>query len=107
MSDVLTFPQTQKALKRRRKGMGAAGLLTMMIMERDGEAVPENVARFDQPDGAELPNKSAELLLATLLWSVLTAEQQDQILSSLRMMAYGNPVDRDALQLHNLLTGKR
>lgn len=107
MSDVLAFPRRDKGRVRKRRSMDAAGLLSLMIMERDGEAVPENVERFDQPDGAELPKRTADLLFATLIWNVLSVEQQDRIRSTLRTMAYGSPADGYGLQLHNLLTGRR
>lgn len=107
MSDVLPFPQKNKGRVRKIRSMDAAGLLSLMIMERDGEAVPENVERFDEPGGADLPDRSPELLLATFIWQVLTVEQQDRILSPLRCMAYSKLPDPYALQIYNLLTGKR
>jgi hypothetical protein len=106
MNDVLTFPQKNQRRIRKSRSIDAAGLLSLMVMERDGETVPDNVERFDRPGNSELPGRSAELLLATFIWQVLTAEQQDRILSSLRHMAYRSYPDQHALQIYNLLMGK-
>jgi hypothetical protein len=89
--------------------MGAAGLLSLLIMERDGGCLPENVARFDEPGGAPaVPEPSAALLLALLLWGELSPTKKEKISSVLRCMAYGaKHPDPIAVQLHNLLSGRR
>jgi hypothetical protein len=86
--------------------MDAAGLLSLLLMDRDGEPIPANVERFDGY-GAEQPSKSPELLFALLIWSVLTANQQDRIRRQLRGMVYcSKEPNAYAVQLHNMLEGR-
>jgi hypothetical protein len=103
---ILPFPQTKRALRHGRTNTQAAGFLSLLLMEREGEAVPANVQRFDEPDGPILPDRSPQLLLALLLWSQLPATKKERVKQTLRCMVYGDNPDPDALRLHNLL-GRR
>jgi hypothetical protein len=89
--------------------MEAAGLLTLLIRDRDGEPIPPNVHRLDEPKGAATyPDQSPALLLALLIWGELPPKKQERIRDLLRCMAYGpKHPDRSAVQLHNLLSGRR
>jgi hypothetical protein len=107
MATVLPFPRTATALRRRREGVGAMGLTSLMLLERDGEVIPANVQRFDQPQGVSPPEKSPELLLGLLLWSELTPKKQERIRQQLRLMAYVADPDPMSLRLHSLLNGSK
>jgi hypothetical protein len=102
-SNVLPFPQTKRALWHRSRGMDAAGYLSLLQLEREGEAFPANVQRLDEPNGAALPERSPELLLALLIWDSLPAKQRERVKQSLRCLAYGKPADPCAVKLNNLL----
>ena len=104
---ILQFPQTKRAPRRRGNSVEAAGLLSLLLLDRDGKPTPDNVQRFDEPAGATLPEKSPALLFALLLWSELPDAKQQRIRQQLRYMAYGAKPDPMAVQLHNLLNGKR
>ncbi len=97
---VLPFPQTKRALRHYRSGMDAAGFLSLLLLERDGEAIPANVQRFDEPDGASLPDRMPELLLAVLIWSGLPTKQRDRIQYIVRGMAYAEHPDPRAARLN-------
>lgn len=100
---VLPFPQTARALRRRRTGMSASGYLSLLLMEREGEAIPVNVVRFDEPDGVMLPTKSPELLMLLLIFSQLPSAKQDHIKKTIRCMAYDGRPDAIWVQLNNVL----
>jgi hypothetical protein len=100
------LPLNAKAVRgtRTRAGMSAAGFLSLLLMEREGEAIPDNVQRFDEPEGPLLPERSPELLLALLLYAQLSPKKRDSIRSAIRGLAYGEVLDPAALQLNNLLS---
>jgi hypothetical protein len=83
--------------------MDAAGFLSLLLLERDGEAIPANVQRFDEPDGAELPSRSPALMLAMLLFDALSAKQRDRIRQTVRGLAYSKDPMPDAVALNNAL----
>jgi hypothetical protein len=83
--------------------MDAAGFLSLLLLERDGQPIPAKVARFDEPKGPTLPDRSPELLLAMLLWCELSPQKQARIKRAVRCMAYADPPDPCALQLRNML----
>ena len=104
---VLPFPQTPAALERYHTGMDTAGLLSLLLLERDGKPIPENVQRFVEPNGVELPERSPALLLALCFWGELPAKKRERITNTLSGMTHGTKPDRFALRLHNLPTGRR
>lgn len=103
---VLPFPQTRNALCHYRTNMAAAGFLSLLLLEREGEAVPGNVQRFDEPNGTGLPAPSPELMLGLLILEALPAKQREQVGRRLRCMAYANPPIADAVRLNNALQGR-
>jgi hypothetical protein len=88
--------------------MEAAGDLSLLLLDRDGEPAPENVERIVEPEGVTTPPPSAALLLGIVVLSVLTDKQKQAVRSAVRVMALGdkNPLP-EATQLHNLLSGRR
>lgn len=107
MSAVLSFPQTAKAKRLYHSRMDGAGFLRLLLMEREGEALPENVQRIDEPDGVTHPEKSATLLLALLVMQQLPKAKQEALKATLRCMAYGRRPDPCAVQLLNVLNGRQ
>jgi hypothetical protein len=107
-SNLIAFPERNKGRKRRCRSMDAAGDLSLLLLDRDGEAAPENVERIVEPEGATVPAPSAALLLGIAVLAVLTDDQKRQVRSTLRVMALGdtNP-SPEAIELHNLLSGRR
>jgi hypothetical protein len=83
--------------------MDAAGFLSLLLLERDGEAIPANVQRFDEPDGAELPSRSPALMLAMLMFETLPAKKRDRIRQTVRGLAYSQDPFPDAVALNNAL----
>ena len=55
---ILRFPQTQRAIRHYETGMNAAGLLSLLLLDREGETTPANVERIDGSDNAALPAQS-------------------------------------------------
>jgi hypothetical protein len=102
-SMVLPFPQTRKAIRHYETGMGAAGFLSLQLMERDGEAVPANVRRYDQLEGGAIPSQSPELLLALCIWGTLPPQKKESVKATVRALAYARNASPSAVQLHNLL----
>ena len=100
---VLTFPQRNKGRVRRSDSMDAAGFLTLMLMDREGKAIPQNVQRFDEPDGPDLPARSPEILFLLLLWSELPAKRRERIRKTIQSAAYDRSPDPCFVQLRNLL----
>ena len=109
MDSVLPFPphRAKRGRKRKREGMEAAGFLTLMLMDRDGEDIPANVQRMDEPQGETMPERTPELLLALMLWGELSARKRESICQQARCMAYATKPDPAAVQLHNLLRKHR
>ena len=107
MSNVLPFPQTPKALKLYHTSMGAAGFLALLLCDRSGEPIPENVQRFDEPNGTTFPEQSPALLLALLLWGEIPKARRKRIESTLRGLIYCEKPNPAAVQLHNLLSRRR
>jgi hypothetical protein len=105
MSNVLPFPQTARAIGHYNSGMDAAGLLSLLLLDRDGEPPPENVRRFDNLDVQKEPiAQSPELMLALLAWGALPKKKRDSIRSTVRCEAYGSRAGPAAVGLHNLLS---
>lgn len=101
---VLPFPERHGDRPVQREiGMDAAGFLRLLLLDREGEPIPANVRRFDEPNGAKSPNRSPELLLALCIWNALPAKQRESVKSVVRGMAYSEPFDPDAVMLNNLL----
>ena len=105
-SNVLRFPQTGIVRQRRRESMGAAGLLALSLLDREGEAIPANVERFDGL-GETPASRSPELLLALLIWSTLPPTKREDVRGSIRALAFGSTADDAAVRLHKLLSGRR
>jgi hypothetical protein len=104
MATVLTFPERNKGRKRRCNSMDAAGCLSLLIADRDGDEIPTNVQRIDEPTGRLLPSRSDELLFALCIWQVLEPSQKERIEATLRPLAYsGRASDEGALKLYNML----
>ena len=100
---ILRFPDRGGG-RHRAVGMDAAGFLSLLLLERDGEAIPTNVRRLDEPTGGTLPSRTPELLLAMLVWSELPARGKENIRRAIRCMAYADKADPSAIQLNNLLS---
>jgi hypothetical protein len=105
-SNVLAFPERNKGRKRRSASIDAAGKLSLLLLERDGETVSEKVQLIEEPNGPECPPKSPELLFSILIWGALSAEQRESVKATARRMAYDGQADPCALQLHNMLSKK-
>ena len=103
MSDVVQFPQPRMARKRVRNSIEAAGLLSLLLLDRRGETRPNNVERFDRLDETARPERSPELLLLLFLWSELPAKKRERIQRTIRCAAYERSPDRCYVELHNLL----
>lgn len=102
-SNILPFTGKPKRTRSRRS-MGAAGMLTLQLMARDGERAPLNVRRFDRLDEFELPERSPELLLALFVWDQLPAAKRERVKSVIRCLAYGEKACASAVRLDNLLS---
>ena len=105
-SNILPFTGKPKRTRSRRS-MGAAGMLTLQLMARDGERAPLNVRRFDRLDELdefELPERSPELLLALFVWDQLPAAKRERVKSVIRCLAYGENACASAVRLDNLLS---
>lgn len=100
---VLPFPQTRVTRRRVRSSMEAAGFLSLLLLDREGEAIPTNVQRIDEPDGMELPDRSPTLMLAVLIFEALPAKKRERIRRIVRGMAYAQDPLPDAVRLHNVL----
>lgn len=100
---VLPFPQTKKALRLYSSGMDAAGLLSLLLMDRDGEQIPGNVERFDEPNGPSMPPRTPSFILAMLMFETLPATQRKRVRTLVRGMAYAQDAHPEAIQLHNAL----
>lgn len=102
---ILPFPQSPKAVRRysRAEGMMAAGLLSLLLLERDEEKYPPNVHRFDEPNGPQVPERSPEMLFALLLWAELPRKKQEHINQTLRGLIYCKHPEPSAVKLSNLL----
>jgi len=100
---ILPFPDRGGG-RHREVGMDAAGFLSLLLLDRDGEAIPTNVQRFDEPEGGTLPSRTPELLLAMLVWSELPAKRKENVRRAIRCMAYADKADPSAVQLNNLLS---
>jgi hypothetical protein len=83
--------------------MDAAGFLSLLLWDREGEPVPPNVQRFDEPDGPTFPSREPVFILAMLIWEGLPAKQRDRITRLVRGMAYSKHPIPEAVQLHNVL----
>jgi hypothetical protein len=105
MSDVLPFPRRDKGRVRNRRSMDAAGLLSLLLLDRDGATIPQNVRRFDELDVPEPPKRSPELLLLLFLWNELPAKKRERIKEVIRHATYERSPDPCYVQLHNLLNG--
>ncbi len=103
--NVLAFPQTAEALGLDEAGTDAMGLVSLLLMDRQGEPIPRNVRRLDALDQVGLPCRSPELLLALLLWSALPERKRERIRGAVRGAAYAEGADQSAVHLHNLLSG--
>ena len=103
MNDVLPFPQTRKALKHHETGMSAAGFLSLLLLDRDGQTVPANVQRFDEPEGPMLPERTPAFMLMMLIFEGLPKPQRDRIRQIIRGLAYSEHPLPEAVQLHNAL----
>ena len=100
---VLPFPK-YGGRKRRAEGMGAAGLLSLLLLEREGESIPANVERIDKPQ--EALTRSPELLLALAVFGSLPKRQRDRVQSTIRCLAYGANRNPDAVMLNDALNGR-
>ena len=100
---ILPFPPTRRRVRKRHYVDHGAGFLTLQLLERDGEAIPANVQRIDEPDGPQLPERSPDLLLALFVWGELSAKKRDKIKGHLRCLAYRDQPDPCAVRLLNLL----
>jgi hypothetical protein len=105
--NVLPFPQTELALQRYSTSMGAAGLLALMLLERDNQPIPANVQRFDMHGEPAMPSQTPELAFALLLWNELPPTKKASFKKSLRDMAYSPRAGASVVQLHNLLNPPR
>ncbi len=102
---VLPFPQSKVRRKRVRGSMEAAGLLSLLLLDREGIDAPPLVVRFDQQE-ALVPEPSAALMLAHLIWAGLPKRPQEAIRSAVRCAAFGQNSAPAAVELHNLLSGR-
>jgi hypothetical protein len=99
---VLPFPQTKRAIRHYETGMDAAGLLSLLLMDREGEPAPENVKRFDRLDESRA-DEFDKAMLSLLVFSVLTPKQKERIRSAVRCQAYGTDANGSVIRLHNIL----
>lgn len=103
---ILPFPQSPSAVRRHNRTEGlttTAGLLSLLLLDRDGEPIPANVQRFDEPEGAQLPERSPELLLCLLIFNGLPQKRRDQIRRGVRALAYSGRPDPVVVSLNNML----
>jgi hypothetical protein len=103
---ILAFPPRNHGRVRKTRSMEAAGLLSMLLLERDGELIPANVQRIDEPEGFALPARSPELLLALLIFATLPEQQQERVRRAIRCAAYNGKADYCAIKLNNALNGR-
>lgn len=104
VSNVIPFPSSRVARKRARNSMEAAGLLSLLILDRDGKAAPANVRRLDELDET-MPPRSPELLLLLFLWNELPTKKREHIKRTIRCATFEPSPDPCYVQLHNLLNG--
>jgi hypothetical protein len=83
--------------------MDAAGLLSLLLLDREGESAPENVRRIDNLDETAPPPRSVERMLLLLIFSALPPKKRESIKRLARCAAYGQDADAVAVELHNLL----
>ncbi len=103
-ASVLQFPQRNKGRVRKTQSIEAAGDLALMLMDRDGEKFPANVARLCVADSEPLPSRSPELLLGLLMFAQLPTARRNAVRSAVRCAAYGGTASAAvATQLHNAL----
>lgn len=102
-SNVLPFLQTKRALRHYNTGMSAAGDLSLLLLDREGEAIPAIVTRVAEPNGPEMPPPNAALMLAVLMLEALPAKQRERVRRIVRGMAYSEQPPEAAIQLHNVL----
>ena len=100
---VLPFPQTTRVLDHYSSSMDTAGFLTLLLWDREGEPIPSNVQRIDEPGGPTFPSRGPAFLLAMLIWEGLPDERRERIKCLVRGMAYSEHPIPEAVQPHNAL----
>lgn len=105
--NILPFPQTKRALRHCNSGMDAAGFLSLLLITRDGEAIPANVVRFDEPDGPKLPENTPALMLALALYAAMPKHTRESVESQIRCMAFAQSAGPSVRQLFHLLCSPR
>lgn len=103
---IAALPSPRRGRVRKSQGMNAAGLISLSLLDREGEAVPANIARIDRAGDLGPRPLSAELLLARLIFMTLPDDQQSRIRQLLRSMVFERDPDPAAIQLHDMLSGK-
>jgi high-affinity K+ transport system ATPase subunit B len=100
---VLCFPPVKKGRRRHSKSMDAAGDLTLLLLERDGELIPGNVVRLKYPNWPEtrVPEITPALFLALMVYEQLSQRRRQSILRMTRFLAFEG--DRAAAKVQNLL----
>jgi hypothetical protein len=83
--------------------MDAAGLLSLLLLDRESEPAPYNVKRIDNLDETAQPSRSVERMLLLLIFSALPEKKRESIKRLARCAAYGQDADAVAVELHNLL----
>jgi hypothetical protein len=83
--------------------MDAAGDLSLLLLDRDGESIPPNVTRLFLPAWPEkaLPERTPTLLLAALIYEQISQRRRAAIRRIVRQLAFQG--DQSAGQLLNLL----
>lgn len=83
--------------------MEAAGDLSLIILDRRHEPVPNNVARLAHPGWPDesLPDRTPELLLAALIYEQLGVQKKRTVQCVARRLAFEG--DRAAARASNFL----
>lgn len=94
---VLAFPQRNKGRIRNSHSIFSMGRCIMSRLEADGETIPANVARFDQPKPPSPVTRSPVMLLAICLYFEASPKARESIRRSLSLLAYDGDEDATAL----------
>jgi hypothetical protein len=86
--------------------MKSAGLLSLMLLDRDSEPIAENVWRIDGLDDV-MPDRTPASLLSTCMFVTLPIDERERVKRTVRAMAFSPDADQSAVELHNLLKGVR
>lgn len=95
------LPPVKRGRVRKSQSMDAAGDCSLILLNREGEAAPENVIRFRDKVKREVPKPSPELSFISAILATMTVGQLSDVAHNLKRAAQQG--DEPARLAHNLI----